>query len=140
MRVLLPVGMPTALAEERALLQKGLPAPCIAPGPTPDFGRWIAGTRVVDGAGRPLVVFHGTNQDFSVFSEQHLGSATGNISAQGGFFFTDSPEVASDYAAYAGRRVVANAAAHEAKTRDLSAAMARAERRGDWDEYERLTE
>lgn len=95
---------------------------------------------MVDAIGRPRVVYHGTNQHFDTFSIERRGAATGVESAAEGFFFTDSPEVASDYAQYAGRRVVSNADEHARRTEDLTKRMAQAERRGRWDEVERLTE
>jgi N12 class adenine-specific DNA methylase len=34
---------------------------------TPAFKRWFEGSRVVDAKGRPLVLYHGTDQDFDAF-------------------------------------------------------------------------
>lgn len=34
---------------------------------TPEFKRWFGGSKVVDADGKPLVVYHGTNAEFSVF-------------------------------------------------------------------------
>ena len=42
--------------------------------------------------------YHGTNVDFTRFSKQELGEATGAKDAQMGFFFASNPTVASTYA------------------------------------------
>lgn len=36
---------------------------------TPEFKRWFGDSKVVDEQGRPLVVYHGTNKDFSKFKD-----------------------------------------------------------------------
>lgn len=69
---------------------------------TPQFKRWFSGSKVVDSQGKPLVVYHGTNADISVFDPAFRGQNTGAPSAREGFFFTDSAEVASGYATDAG--------------------------------------
>jgi hypothetical protein len=55
------------------------------------FGHWLAGTKVADEAGRPIVAYHGTNRDFNTFdaSTQH---------SDAGFFFSNDPKYASRYA------------------------------------------
>lgn len=40
---------------------------------TPEFQRWFGGSQVVDGTGRPLVVYHGTDQDFHTFRANSRG-------------------------------------------------------------------
>ena len=62
---------------------------------TPQFKRWFGDSKVVDADGNPLVVYHGTRNDFSVFDY-------GKIGAQGraegaGFYFTTNKDVASGY-------------------------------------------
>jgi hypothetical protein len=47
---------------------------------TPEFKRWFGDSKVVDADGKPLVVYHGTTNDFSVFGQSadmgyHFGSA-----------------------------------------------------------------
>lgn len=49
-----------------------------------NFYRWFGDSKVVDGQGRPLVVYHGTSAEFDTFRK-------GNI------FATENPEVASEY-------------------------------------------
>jgi hypothetical protein len=43
--------------------------------------------------GEPLVVYHGTNGDFSEFSRVKIGSATGHGDLGGGFYFSDDHRV-----------------------------------------------
>lgn len=69
---------------------------------TEAFKRWFAGSRVVDADGKPLVVYHGTGADFSVFTRDRAGATSGAANAGMGFFFTDQPEVAGRYAAMSG--------------------------------------
>lgn len=54
------------------------------------FKRWFGDSKVVDENGKPLVVYHGTeNGSFEVFSEQKV---------EDGFFFTDDINTAKEYA------------------------------------------
>lgn len=69
---------------------------------TPAFRDWFGDSKVVDGAGQPLRVFHGTGGDFNAFSRDRAGATTGAANAGMGFFFTDRPEVAGNYARMAG--------------------------------------
>jgi hypothetical protein len=55
-----------------------------------NFKRWFENSKVVDGSGKPLVVYHGTGADFSNFG---LG--------RGAIYFTDDSSVASVYADHA---------------------------------------
>ncbi len=65
---------------------------------TPAFKRWFGSSVVVDARGEPLVVYHGTRGDFSVFSEGEIGSATDRGFAGPAFYFTNNAESASSYA------------------------------------------
>ena len=66
---------------------------------TPAFRAWFGDSRVVDAEGKPLVVYHSSDADFSRFAKSKLGSATkGNESSPGalgtaklGFWFSDHP-------------------------------------------------
>lgn len=58
------------------------------------FRRWFGASKVVDAEGKPLVVYHGTTADFSEF---------GNAES-GGFFFSDDPKAAAEYAGEDGDR------------------------------------
>jgi N12 class adenine-specific DNA methylase len=63
------------------------------------FKRWFGASKVVDGEGRPLVVYHGTFDDFSKFSDRKLGANTDdNASSEAyaqtsrvGFWFNTKP-------------------------------------------------
>lgn len=66
----------------------------------PEFRSWFNGSRVVDGRGNPLPVFHATNKDFQNFSHDKLDTSGTAISTNLlGFFFTNSATVASNYIA-----------------------------------------
>lgn len=65
---------------------------------TPAFKRWFGDSVVVDARGEPLVVYHGTRGDFSVFSEGEIGSATDRGFAGPAFYFTNNAKSASSYA------------------------------------------
>lgn len=63
---------------------------------TPEFKAWFGDSKVVDEQGRPLVVYHGTTNDFSEFnrSRANLESDMG-----AGFYFSNTPDdVAANYA------------------------------------------
>lgn len=51
----------------------------------PEFKRWFAGSKCVDSAGKPLLVYHGTEADFKVYSNWPI-------------VFTPNPSIASAYA------------------------------------------
>lgn len=54
------------------------------------FRKWFGNSKVVDENGKPLVVYHGTeNGSFEIFSEQRI---------ENGFFFTDDINTAKEYA------------------------------------------
>jgi hypothetical protein len=63
-----------------------------------NFWRAFRGSQVVDPDGRPLVVYHGTGDDFTEFSRSEAGKATRAAGTDQGFFFTDRPDLASRYA------------------------------------------
>lgn len=65
-----------------------------------NFRNWFGDSKVVDEAGKPLVVYHGTDKNFDVFDPEKLGSLTGAESAKKGFFFTNNPENADFYAGW----------------------------------------
>jgi hypothetical protein len=54
-------------------------------------------SKVVNAAGRPLVVYHGTREDFSKFSIELAGENAGSDWGDG-FYFTDKPDAAAGYA------------------------------------------
>lgn len=61
-----------------------------------EFEAWFAGSKVVDAAGAPLVVFHGTNEVFSDFEPAGMRE-TRHPSGVLGNFFTASPRVAEEF-------------------------------------------
>lgn len=63
---------------------------------TPEFKTWFGDSKVVDENGAPLVVYHGTNADFSAFDPSAQGSS-GQGSGEPGFFFEASPDNAGRY-------------------------------------------
>lgn len=63
-----------------------------------NFNAWFGDSKVLDAQGKPLVVYHGTTQDFSAFDQEQRSAKTGNPNAQLGYFFSDSPAEASRYA------------------------------------------
>ena len=65
---------------------------------TEAFKRWFGKSKVVDADGKPLVVYHGTNADFSAFDTGRLGAATNARTAALGFFSTDNELVANRFA------------------------------------------
>lgn len=60
-----------------------------------NFWRWFSDSKVVDEQGRPLVVYHGTGSEFSIFSEALADDA--GVAGKG-FYFTSSSDEASSYA------------------------------------------
>jgi hypothetical protein len=61
----------------------------------PAFKRWFGESELVDAGGSPLVLYHGTNQDFSAFDSSAINS---RFPYSFGFHFTDSRDEASVYA------------------------------------------
>lgn len=62
-----------------------------------NFWRWFSDSKVVDGQGRPLVVYHGTNAKFNTFDPEMIGKWDYGFYGKG-FYFTDHKYVAEDYA------------------------------------------
>jgi hypothetical protein len=62
----------------------------------PNFRKWFGDSKVVDAEGEPLVVYHGTFRDFSVFDKTKMGASVNRDDF--GFFFTNNPIEASAYA------------------------------------------
>lgn len=71
---------------------------------SPEFKEWFGQSKVVDKDGKPLRVFHGTDKEFSEFSEEKRGDYTGANSAKLAFFFSDKSSVAETYPMYNGTR------------------------------------
>jgi len=60
-----------------------------AGGSTPAFKKWFGDSKVVDAAGAPRVMYHGTAQDITAFRPQQANA----------IFVTDDPEFAAEFAA-----------------------------------------
>jgi hypothetical protein len=74
---------------------------------TPEFKRWFGDSKVVDADGQPLVVYHGTTRDFSVFrGDAPKGTSAPNATDRLGFFFTTRTDNAGDYANTSGANVI----------------------------------
>jgi hypothetical protein len=65
---------------------------------TPEFKKWFGDSKVVDGNGRPLVVYHGTQGDFDTFRD--------DIEGRAGFYFTSDKAFASSFAEGGGANVM----------------------------------
>lgn len=65
-----------------------------------NFWNWFGDSKVVDEQGRPLVVYHGTKEEFDTFDIKQVGSNTGNFGHIGfGFYFTQDQDYAQSYGA-----------------------------------------
>ena len=63
------------------------------------FWSWFGNSKVKDKQGRPLVVFHGTDSDFSKFDPDLSNSNANTGVPRGSFVFSDHTDVASSYSA-----------------------------------------
>lgn len=103
---------------------------------TPEFKAWFGdweldpenASKVVDENGEPLVVYHGTASEFSVFDRSYLGSSTDAKSARLGFFFTNNQRTAEGYGDYASGN----------EARQLYKRVLELERLGRWKEANQL--
>lgn len=63
------------------------------------FWKWFGRSKVKDKQGRPMVVFHGTDSDFSKFDPDMSNVNTNTGVPKGAFVFSDHAGVASSYSA-----------------------------------------
>jgi hypothetical protein len=63
------------------------------------FKNWFGESKVVDDAGKPITVFHGTKDDIESFMKGQPNKKDAGWLGDG-FYFTDNPELASTYAEY----------------------------------------
>ena len=64
---------------------------------TTDFNNWFNGSKVINENGKPLVVYHGSNDDFDTFKPEKM-SWQNVLTQQGpGFYFTNNKKEASSY-------------------------------------------
>ena len=73
---------------------------------TSKFKKWFGDSKVVDADGKPMVVYHGTNANFTEFSQEHFGDGNGNSDWGDGFYFASNPKAASSYASTDGGNVM----------------------------------
>ena len=70
------------------------------PTSTPEFKAWFGNSKVVDEAGEPLVVYHGTDKDFDAFKKtkgvHRVLFSTFEVDREG-FYFTPDSEVANSF-------------------------------------------
>jgi len=63
------------------------------------FKKWFGKSKVVDKSKNPLVVYHGTpNKSFTDFNKTKIGSTSDSGMWGRGFYFTEDPKYASQYA------------------------------------------
>ena len=65
---------------------------------TPEFKKWFGDSKAVDESGKPLVVFHGTDKNFTKFDPDQTGTRNVPHKAGTAFYFTSDESVAKDYA------------------------------------------
>lgn len=70
---------------------------------TQEFKKWFGNSKVVDDNGNPIVVYHGTNKDFTAFDQDKAKIGR----AGSGFYFSEDPDVAGNfYAAGDGGNII----------------------------------
>lgn len=72
------------------------PAALQHPTETAKFKTWFRGSKVVDGNGKPLIVYHGTADDFAEFKHGHANKKDNGWLGQG-FYFTNDTEISNSY-------------------------------------------
>lgn len=58
------------------------------------FKKWFGDSKVVDEDGKPLVVYHGSEENFNIFDREKLGAKSMDIMSYLGFHFTPNKEMA----------------------------------------------
>ena len=83
------------LAREAGLTQN--PAPAADQTQSAEFKRWFGNSKVVDKNGKPLVVYHGTKGNFTIFSPERVGQSDfGSLGR--GYYFSEHRDLAEMYA------------------------------------------
>ena len=62
-----------------------------------EFKQWFSGSKIVDGFGKPLPVFHGSYNKFDQFNDSFIGTRDPGFYGTG-FYFTPYEEDADEYA------------------------------------------
>lgn len=91
---LAPNGQPSNLNEEQYKLVR-----------TPAFKKWFGdwetdpknASKVVDENGEPMVMYHGTREDFDVFSKEFANKNTKELERNQWFWFSDKKDMAETY-------------------------------------------
>lgn len=71
---------------------------------TPNFKAWFGESKVVDDAGAPMVVYHGTSRNFDAFDSAKAGAAIDSGKLGEGFYFSQSNRWAASYADNAAKK------------------------------------
>jgi hypothetical protein len=87
---------------------------------------------------KQLILWHGTNQDFSQFDNAMKGLHTYNSASNQAFFFAVSPETARDYARSAARKLIQNLREHEETLQSMLDEAERALQNRNFDKYEQI--
>jgi hypothetical protein len=74
------------------------------PTESPNFKAWFGDSKVVDEAGAPMVVYHGTASDFDSFDAGKVGAAIDSGKLGEGFYFSQSNMWAESYAKNAAKK------------------------------------
>jgi len=85
---------------------------------TPAFKKWFGDSKVVDANGNPLIVYHGTNEDFDTFDPYAEKKTQGGERLRGtnAIFFSSNPELASAYAGVAKSTLTGQSFAYPAES------------------------
>ena len=70
----------------------------VDPTTTPSFRKWFGESKAVDADGRPVVAYHGTVGEFEQFDPARMGTRTDKGYYGRGFYFSDAPWYAGNYA------------------------------------------
>jgi hypothetical protein len=98
-----------ALGMDRAPGEEGVEFEQAAPTDSQAFKDWFEQSKVANPDGTPMVVYHGTGEEFAAFDRRLLATATGHASSGLGFFFTPDRAGAESYAEKASNYVPADA-------------------------------
>lgn len=93
-----------------------------------NFADWAGDSVVLNEAGEPAVLYHGTGAQFEEFSDKSRGGVTDAKSAEMATFFTDDQATAKAYSVYA---------SEDGPIKEQLNLAEKAEKRGDWDAYDR---
>jgi hypothetical protein len=69
---------------------------------TPQFITWFGNSKVVDENNEPLLVYHGTDADFSEFNKEKIGTGAGSMLGKG-FYFTPVASQATEWLRMVGK-------------------------------------